>query len=405
MTADLLPLDITSLVVNYYLMRDIRSLFPTDDPVDPDLLIGRAEDVTSVGERLVSGTHVILAGPRRTGKTTVARAALRLVSQSGAYTAAADLFDHDDAGALAAAVAQAVLANRGQIARALQRARSTGRQLRDLVSVSVTAKLRAELGDGVQLALTPALARQHPRGALVGALELAETIAVKDSKPMVVFLDEFQEIAGDRRRFGDLDVVTKQLRAVLQRSPHVTVMFAGSVEHLMRDLFGPARRALSQFGTFQPLSPITPDEWHEGLAKRYHRLSVSVPENTTIAQIASLGGGHPRATMLIARETLAVALAAHDDRRVLSSDVDLGFALAMEADRLRHQQAVERMRLTKHAHEIATRVARGERPYPGRAPAAAHRALRALELQGIIERLARGHWVVGDPLLRHYLAN
>jgi hypothetical protein len=385
-------------------MRDIRRLFPTDDPVDPDLLIGRAGDVAGVAQRLVSGTHVILAGPRRTGKTTVAHASLRQVRQAGSYSAAVDLFDHDELASLAQAIAQAILANRGPVAKALQRARVAGRHLRDLMSVSVMAKLQAELGDGVQIAFNPAESRQDPGRALVRALELAERIAVADSKPLVLFLDEFQEIAGDQHRFGDQDTLTKQVRAALQRSPHVSVLFAGSIEHLMRGLFGPAERALSQFGTFHPLSMITPDEWTDGLAERYRLLKVAIPESETIERLVSIGDGHPRATMLIARETLSVALAAHDERRILLSDADAGLQLALEADRLRHDQTVERMRLTKGAHEIAIRIAKGERPYPGRAAATVHRALRALELQGIVEQHQRGLWVVGDPLLRRYLA-
>jgi hypothetical protein len=33
-------------------MRDIRELFPTDDPVRPELLIGRADDVRDLAARL-----------------------------------------------------------------------------------------------------------------------------------------------------------------------------------------------------------------------------------------------------------------------------------------------------------------------------------------------------------------
>jgi predicted AAA+ superfamily ATPase len=35
-------------------------------------MIGRARDVEDLGEALLAGTNVVLAGPRRTGKTSVA---------------------------------------------------------------------------------------------------------------------------------------------------------------------------------------------------------------------------------------------------------------------------------------------------------------------------------------------
>ena len=75
-------------------MRDIRfgsgDLFPTDHPVDPAHMIGRAGDVDRVATALLGGGNVVLAGARRTGKTTVADAALQACAAEGAYVAAVD---------------------------------------------------------------------------------------------------------------------------------------------------------------------------------------------------------------------------------------------------------------------------------------------------------------------------
>jgi len=120
-------------------MRDIRELFPTDDPVKPDLLIGRAEDVRDLASRLGEGTHVVMAGPRRTGKSTVGLAALERVRSSKVYTAQVDLWDHEDLPSLTRALAQSIIANRGPVAKTLRRARDSGRELRELLPVGVTA--------------------------------------------------------------------------------------------------------------------------------------------------------------------------------------------------------------------------------------------------------------------------
>src|SRR5207245_5878980 len=48
----------------------------------------------------------------------------------------------------------------------------------------------------------------------------------------------------------------------------VTVLFAGSIEHVMRDLFGPAERALSQFGSFYELPTIAAEDWAIGIPAR-----------------------------------------------------------------------------------------------------------------------------------------
>jgi hypothetical protein len=81
-----------------------------------------------------------------------------------------------------------------------------------------------------------------------------------------------------------------------------------------------------------------------------------------------------------------------------------GWDLAMQADRLRHEEIVERLRSSAHAYAIALRVARGQRPYSGNASAAAKRALTTLERAGIAERSGRGAWTIPEPLLREYLA-
>ncbi len=383
-------------------MRDIRELFPTDDPVKPDLLIGRTEDVRDLASRLGEGTHVVMAGPRRTGKSTAGLAALERVRSSKVYTAQVDLWDHEDLPSLTRALAQSIIANRGPVAKTLRRARESGRELRELLPVGVTAALRTHLGEEVELAWATPSSGQATVG-LGDTIRLAQRIAEQDEKRIVLFLDEFQDIASSSHRFGDPDVLTKQLRSELQRSPLVSVLFAGSMEHLMRDLFGPTRRALSQFGNFHKLTPISPHEWETGIAARYVELDVQAIRDT-IPEIVALGEGHPRTTMLIARETLTVTLARRDGRRIELGDVRGGQELAMQADRLRHEEIIERLRSTAHAYPIALRLARGQRPYSGTPSSGARRALSMMERAGIAEHHGRGDWVIPEPLLRNYLA-
>ncbi len=384
-------------------MRDIRQLFPTDDPVKPGLLIGRAGDVRDLASRLGDGTHMVIAGPRRTGKSTVGLAALERVRSPKVYTAQVDLWDHENLASLTRALAQSIIANRGPVAKALRRARESGRELRELLPVGVTAALRTHLGEDVELAWATQPAGRAPAASLGATIRLAQRIAEQDKRRIVLFLDEFQDIAAPSHRFGDPDVLTKQLRSELQRSPLISVLFEGSMEHLMRDLFGPTRRALSQFGNFYELTPILSSEWEAGIAARYRELDVRTAEGT-VGEIVILGEGHPRTTMLIARETLTIALARREGRGIEFGDVRGGQELAMQADRLRHEEIVERLRSTAHAYSIALRVARGLRPYSGTPSSGARRALNMMERAGIAERRGRGDWVIPEPLLRSYLA-
>ncbi|HEV2875380.1 MAG TPA: hypothetical protein VGW14_09550, partial [Thermoleophilaceae bacterium] len=75
-------------------------------------------------------------------------------------------------------------------------------------------RMIGELGEGVELALTPGLAASDPERALDLALELPERVATADGRRLILFFDEIQEVASARRPYGDPDAVTNRMRAV-----------------------------------------------------------------------------------------------------------------------------------------------------------------------------------------------
>jgi uncharacterized protein len=379
-------------------------LFPTDSPIPASQLIGRRDDVREVATRLEAGTHLIVAGPRRTGKTSVCEAALSRARRRGAYTAKVDLFRVSDAAELAEALAAAVIANRSAAHRALRRARSAGRAALTAAQSSAVVRMIGELGEGVELALTPGLAAQDPDRALDLALELPERVATADGRRLILFLDEIQEVAAARRPYGDPDAVTNRMRAVFQRSTAVSYLFAGSVEHVVRDLFAPSRRAFSGFGSFYALRPISADEWRRGLAERFAADDCTIAE-PALDRIVELGGGHPRATMRIAQQAHLVSIEL-DVREIDLDLVQVGFERALEGDRPTMEQVVERVRLLhKHGLTVARAVAAGESPPKRLHPGVRDRVLKLLRDAGVLEHEARGRWRVIDPLLRYYLVS
>jgi hypothetical protein len=282
-------------------------LFPSDSPIPASQLIGRRDDVAEIATRLEAGTHLIVAGPRRTGKTSVCEAALTRVKRRGAYVAKLDLFRVSDAAELAEALAGAVIANRSAAHRLLRRARGAGRAALSAAQARAAVKMVGELGEGVEVALTPGLAAQDPERALDLALELPDRVARADGRRLMLFFDEFQEVASARRPYGDPDAVTNRMRAVFQRSTAVSYLFAGSIEHVMRDLFAPSRRAFSGFGSFYSLRPIDAEEWRRGLRERFAADDCEIGD-AALASIVELGGGHPRATMRIAQQVHLVSV-------------------------------------------------------------------------------------------------
>jgi chromosome segregation and condensation protein ScpB len=378
-------------------------LFPTDTPIPASQMIGREDDVREVAGALVGGTNLILAGPRRTGKTSVCEAALARAARRGCYSARLDLFRISDAAELAEALAVAVIANRSPARRLVRRARELGRAALSATQAAAVLKLQGQLGEGVELAITPGWAAQDPQRALDLALDLPERVASADGRRMVVFFDEFQELASERHPYGHPDQVTKRMRAAFQRSVSVSYLFAGSIEHVMRDLFGPNQRAFSGFGGFHALRPIAAQDWARGLTQRFEADDCAL-EPAALQRIVELGAGHPRATMRIAQQTHLVSVQL-DQRKIDLDMVALGYRAALEGDLPTMEQTVEQIRrLHKNALQVARAIALGD-PVPRRlAPAIRDRVLKLLLRAGVLEHVARGNWQIVNPLFKHYLS-
>ena len=379
-------------------------LFPTDAPLAPGDLIGRAEAVAALADQLAAHTHRIVAGPRRTGKTSVCEAALARLRRQGAYVVAVDLFEQATLGEFAETLAQELVGNRAPVRRALDRLRRGGRTLAEAGATSVSARLAGELGEEVEITWRSGLAEREPDRYFDWALRALQKVGEADDRPVILFVDEFQELTRERRPYGDHDALTKRMRAVLQRSPRVTCLFAGSLEHLMRELFTPRQRAFYRFGGFFSLPPIPPEAWRDGLRDRFVSGGCTVDDDA-LAELVALGEDHPRATMLIAQQAHAATLADRAQRVDLGR-VRHGLALAMAADAASLAGDIERIRsLGKNALGLARLVARGQRPYgaSAAAPAAVGRTLDALRDAGYVEHRQRGDWRLIDPLLRRRL--
>jgi putative intracellular protease/amidase len=350
----------------------------------------------------MAGLNVVVAGPRRTGKTSVCEAALARARRGGNYTVAIDLFRIPNAAQLAETLVAATIANRPRLHRLAHRAREAGRVVADAAGTSIILRAQDELGPELEIAFKPGLADRDPDRYLDYALALPQRIAAADGKHAIVFVDEFQEVANPRKPYGDTDSVTKRMRAIFQRSPDVSFLFAGSYEHLLRALFGQARQAFAGFGSIYELRPIPAAAWRDGIVARLAADDCTIdPE--ALERLVELGGGHPRATMLIAQKThlQSILVGTHHLDATL---VEQGLRAALNGDRAQLEQTVEQIRLGhRHALLIARRIALGESPYRDLKSVEAFRALKSLREAGLIASDEPRRWHILNPLLARYL--
>jgi hypothetical protein len=381
-----------------------EQLFPTDEPVAADRLIGRTHDVRRIATSLETGQNLRVLSPRRTGKTTVCDAALSRLREKGWYAASVDLMQPAGAVGLAQELTRAVLSCRPQLRRALSDVRNAWERLGDRLRVQATL----DLGDGVSIAFAQKATSSRPDETLEEALLLPQRVAEQDGRPVAVFLDELQELAAPAAPFGDSERLQARMRAIFQRSGQVSFLFAGSLDHSMRQIFRP-EAPLGGFGGSYALSEIAPEEWERGLSERFESASVAV-DGALLARIVELGSGHPRTTMLIAAESFGVTQEAGVDE-LDAAAVGLGWERACSHDAERCRVVIERMRQLRVAKgadlvlRLARALAAGDPPYAIHAHAQqVSRALEALGDIGVAEQVGRGSWRISDPILRAYLA-
>jgi len=366
-------------------------------------MIGREADVQELVTQLQSGVHRIVAAPRRTGKSSVCRAAVAELSDRGFYTVSVSLFVLADAEALTRGLAQETLANRDALHKLIQRVRGTAGFVLRGAGLALMLRVKSELGDAVELAFEEmAISRLAPAEAIAAALRLPQKIAERDDRQLVLFVDEMQELAGRRAPYGDPDALLGGVREVLHGSPRVTCLFAGSIEHLMREIFTSSRRPMAGFGGFHELGPIGEQQWRTGLSGRFEQDRCTI-EDDALTRIIEVGEGHPRSTMLVAQQThiAAVEESVHAIDLVLA---ERGFRSAMLAEQTRHVDLVDRIRtLGAAALRVSRRLAAGETPYGGTEAKSVKRALDALALAGVASHRGRGDWYISDPLLARYI--
>jgi hypothetical protein len=385
-------------------------LFPTDEPLKPGSLIGRRSDIAEIANRLTLGSNVILSAPRRTGKTSVCDAVLaELRNDPDCYAVAVDLFGLDGTDQLADALIEGTMSVRPALHKAIRAAKQAGKTIYESVGVTLSTKMLAtgEL-DGLEISLLPTLPSDR-RKHLQYALELPEKIAAADGKRLILYVDEFQAVQriGDNQGSSGATILKEQMRTVFQRSRNVSFLFAGSLDHMMRDLFGTKSEPFFNFGGFHSLHPITHDEWLDGIATRLDQADIGY---TIVAldSIIDAGEAHPRATMLIAQHAYEAAVLSGADQ-ITRDTVTLAYEAALLGERPKHEQMVERIQQvsTRAINRIALRtitvLASGGKPYAGaRNPSEPTRALHALRDAGLIARTDAG-WQITDRLFAEYL--
>lgn len=370
---------------------EVSGHFPTSGAVPPEDVVGRHEVIEDIAARLRLGSHLIIAGPRRTGKSSVAGAVAARLEQDGVASLQLEFMFTTTLSAFARAVFEAAArtaAGQGdwwdRMALAVQRA-------------GLAATVRARLGPIAEVGFRLA-ATSVPERRLEEALSLPGHLADRLDRRVVVVMDEFQDAAKLHADFYRI------LRRYVAGSDRVSYLFLGSRATLLRNLFvrhnEPLYRAALEYG----LPEADPAEWRAYLERKFREVGVAGSPGALEAMLERTGC-HPQDTMLLAGEAYAVLCRERRDCLTLE-DVAAAGDRVLEALALAFQSEWQEMAGERGARIVLPRIAAGIPVHAGLSRAeskAAAVALSRLVREGVVRRSGRGRYAVREALLAEWL--
>ncbi|RKL61376.1 ATP-binding protein [Thermoanaerobacteraceae bacterium SP2] len=363
-------------------------LFPLGGPVSKEDLVGREEFINSLIHRLSEGQSIMLAGPRRIGKTSIAYEVLRRLKKAGAYTASVDFFRFSSKRDFAISFIDACLENRTGINRTLTILRDKAKML------TGGAQFAIKLND---LEISLGYEKKSDDELLDYALRLPGILAKKDNKLMVVMFDEFQ----DAPNVIDPEIF-KRMRAHFQTQQGVSFLFLGSKEGMMKNLFTGRKEAFYRFATMLPIPAIIEEEWMPYITQKFASRNIQTDE-TVIKEIIHLSGGHPQDTMFLCSEIHYALL--ETGYNVLNLNyVKLGYERAMLSLAPVFDEILDDLGKRPQVRKVLFQLARGENAYQeGTHPNKVKRAIDLLMAKAVIEKTARGSYVFVEPMFQQYI--
>jgi hypothetical protein len=359
-------------------------------PAGAEHFTDRREELALIADRLTGGQNVILHGPRRYGKTSLLHRAIEAARKRGGRVGYVNLLRCSSRREVAQAVTQGIFA--GPL-----HGGTTRRMGRLVERLRVRPRLDFSPTGGVTVFFEPGMRDTDWPGAMEDACRLLAEASASHAVGLV--LDEFQQIV-------EVDpALTGTFKAILDESPTVSYVIAGSHVHLMERLTTAPGAPLLAMGELLRLGPIPDGEMAPYLVARAQaRRKHLTPE--VALRICALGGPAPNDIQRLAQHSFDVA-----GGSIGIGEVEAGMALAVSRESTTFAERYER--LAPVARRLLRLIAAPgglAQPY-GRAALrkvemananAVRKALASLEESEMIARRPEG-WDVADPFFRRWL--
>jgi uncharacterized protein len=359
----------------------------------------RALELDRLERDLLAGQKIFLISPRRYGKSSLIRYALRRLARQGVLTVEVTVSSSSSFAAFLETYARALLAAETPAGRLRQWAGEMFRGVRPEVRVETEAPGTTRVAVAFPTVQTP---RDVARLA-AEVFTLPDRIAQARGRRVAVALDEFQAITG----FNG-GSVEHGLRAAVQDQRRVGYVFAGSEPSLMERMLGP-RRPFYKAGPVVRLEKIPAGEFSAFLESRFTTSGIR-PEAGLGAAIVDLAGNVPYDVQRLAHEAWDDLRAAgrktaaledlHATLTRLLREQDIVFEEAWQRLTLA-QRGVLRALVLEHGRELLSADVRSRYRLAG--ASSVQSALGALVRDDVVTKEGTTYAVV-DSLFREWVA-
>ena len=240
---------------------------------------GRKEESQRLKHNFENGINSILISPRRWGKTSLVDHVCRQLEGSDVITVRLDIFgcknEYDFYNVLAAAVLKQT-ASKVQLW--MDEAKDFLARLTPRIHVPVdpTSEISVSLG------ITP---ETHSPEEV---LNMVEVIAKRKNRPIVVCIDEFQQVG----EFENTKSVQATLRSVWQHHHYTSYCLFGSKHNMMSKIFLNRSMPFYQFGDLMWLQKIPMSDWIDYIVSHFESADRHISEQM-VAKICELVDLYP----------------------------------------------------------------------------------------------------------------
>ncbi len=373
----------------------IKQLFPYGKPVSGKDLVDRKEIISEILYNVRGGQSVILASPRRYGKSSVILESLNQLKKEGYLIGYVDLFEKTSLNEVAEGLVEAVLSNE------TNRAKDILRMIKTNLTEFVKNIQFKTLWEDYEILLSFGSREVDESKLIDDALNFPQELASKKNKKLILAIDEFGELNNLNGQ------MIKKMRAKFQRHDKVTYIFSGSQESLIKKLFTNKAEAFYGFGKLLTLEPLPEKELVDYLTATFKKGGFKASREVC-SLIAKKTNHHPHYTKILSQSILDLALR-NKTQTIDKKLVDDGFELTLlqikgelDSEWNTLSKATLQKRIIKFlAHEKGKLYAKNSFSDADRSQL--YFALTELERKGIIRKEKKGKYTFINPFFPEYI--